>query len=163
MVTLETTDNGHRLILRPNASLGWRGNLLCLGGLVAISTLIGLGMWLAGAWMILPFAGVELTVLAAALYVTRWRCQRQEVIWIDDQQLCWEQGVYRRQARWQCPRRYCWLEVGQPRHPWTPPPMHLRHRDLDVPLAAFLNVEDCQRLLAHWQQLGLALKPRPQD
>lgn len=161
MVQVEHSAQGYRLVLTPNASLGWRGNLLALSLLIGVSALIGLGMWLAGAWVILPFAGLELTILAVALYITTWRCQRQEVLSIGADTVQLEKGVYRREAEWRLPRAYVWVEVGQPRHPWTPPALYLRHRDTDIALAPFLNLEDNRYLQQLLRQQGLRFQHRP--
>lgn len=83
------------LVLRPNASLSWRGNLLFLvsmallqGGICALAMLLG-------AWLVLPFAGLELALLGWGLYYTAWRAARREVLTLGRDRLEIARGVYR--------------------------------------------------------------------
>lgn len=54
------------LIARRNNSLSATGRALVLGSLVFISLAISLAFAFFGAWLVLPFAGVELAVLCIA-------------------------------------------------------------------------------------------------
>jgi uncharacterized membrane protein len=70
-------------VIRPNCSLTWRGNLWLLAGLCTVSFgIAGAFAWL-GLWLVLPFAGLEMGVLALALYLCAWRAQRIEVVRLD--------------------------------------------------------------------------------
>ncbi|MGD9951296.1 MAG: DUF2244 domain-containing protein [Burkholderiales bacterium] len=64
------TDAGFRVILKRNCSISPRGLLLAYGMLAALSAGIAAGFALFGAWMILPFAGLELALLAGAFWLT---------------------------------------------------------------------------------------------
>jgi uncharacterized membrane protein len=60
------------LIARRNNSLSSTGRTVVLGSLVLLSCAISLGFALVGAWLVLPFAGVEMVVLFLAFrYVER--------------------------------------------------------------------------------------------
>lgn len=54
-------------LARPNASLTRRGRRLLFAGIAAVSLFIAFAFALLGAWLVLPFAGLELLALAAAL------------------------------------------------------------------------------------------------
>jgi len=56
-------------VLRRNCSLSPRGLMAVFGSLVVLSLAFGVGFAALGAWLILPFAGVELLALAAAFVV----------------------------------------------------------------------------------------------
>lgn len=149
------------LRLTPNRSLSWRGNMRILYSLCAISVVIVGGMMLAGAWVVLPFVGLELGALALALYLTAWRCRQQEVLSLQGDNLVLEKGVYRRQARWEWPRRFTRVTLEIPRHPWTPPVLYLSHRDERVVLAPFLNGADAIKLVKTLEGLGFPVERRP--
>jgi uncharacterized membrane protein len=51
--------------LRPHRSLGRRGLVLLIGGIAALSFLIGVYFWWLGAWPVIGFLGLD--VLAVAL------------------------------------------------------------------------------------------------
>jgi uncharacterized membrane protein len=54
--------------VKRNCSLSPRTLFLLLAGTAAVSFAIGIGFALVGAWMVLPFAGLEVLALAAAFY-----------------------------------------------------------------------------------------------
>ena len=79
--------DGFRLVLTPNRSLSWHGNVRIWAALFVLSALIATGFTLMGAWVIIPFAGLELIALACGIYLTSRECQRQEVLSIDDEDM----------------------------------------------------------------------------
>lgn len=54
--------------VKRNCSLSPRALSLMLGAVAAVSFTIGIGFALVGAWMVLPFAGLEVLAIAAAFY-----------------------------------------------------------------------------------------------
>jgi uncharacterized membrane protein len=72
-----------QIIVRPNRSLTWRGNLMFLGLIAVISLAIASGFALLGFWIVFPFAGLELMALAVGLYVVGHRLSRCEVITVE--------------------------------------------------------------------------------
>lgn len=54
-------------LARPNASLTRRGRRVLFAAVAAVSLAIALAFSLLGAWLVLPFAGLELVALALAL------------------------------------------------------------------------------------------------
>ncbi len=158
MVQHLRTDQGIRLLLTPNRSLSWPANVRIWLALCAVSLVIVTGMTLAGAWLVIPFAGLELGALAAAFYYTARQCRKQEVLSISGDTLRLEKGINRKQAEWELPRRYTRVHISHPRHSFTPPKLFLRHRDVDVSLGAFLNVEDARALLEILESQGLQME-----
>jgi hypothetical protein len=66
--------------LRPNQSLDWRMTKRVFFGFAACMTLFG-AYWIAqGAWLVLPFFGLELAVLGLGLYLSAVAGSRREVI-----------------------------------------------------------------------------------
>jgi uncharacterized membrane protein len=72
-----------RLVIGPNASLTGGQALLFLGGVAVVALGIGVLFAARGAWPILPFAGLELAALGAALWVCLQRNRYREVIDFD--------------------------------------------------------------------------------
>ena len=75
------------ILLAPNQSLSLAGNLWVLVSLVAVSLGISLAFALAGAWMVLPFAGLELILLCVLFGYVYLEGTRREVIRINDQRV----------------------------------------------------------------------------
>jgi len=57
------------ILLRPNRSLSRCGGWLLFGVIAGFLTIIAVGFALLGAWMILPFAGLEIVLVGG---VTAW-------------------------------------------------------------------------------------------
>lgn len=151
-------EQGTRLLLTPNRSLSWAGNLRIWMALFAVSLAISVGMALAGAWVIVPFAGLELLALAAGIYVTSRACQAQEVLVVTAESVTLEKGRRTKQREWRFPRAYTRVQVKLPRHGFTPPKLFISHRGEDVALGSFLNVEDTQILLRILEGKGVMLE-----
>lgn len=66
-ITTRETAGAREWIARPNRSLTPAVRRGLIGLILAASLLISLGFWLAGAWLVLPFAGLELLILFVAL------------------------------------------------------------------------------------------------
>ncbi len=62
-------DSEFSVTVRRNCSLSPRALLLLLAATAFVSFAIGVGFALVGAWLILPFAGLEIAALAAAFFV----------------------------------------------------------------------------------------------
>ena len=62
------TGAGLQVIVRPNRTLTLRGMTVLFAGLTVVVLTIGIGFTLAGAWPVLPFAGLELALVGAVLY-----------------------------------------------------------------------------------------------
>jgi uncharacterized membrane protein len=64
------TDAGFRVMLKRNCSISPRGFLRVLALLAALVLAIGAAFAALGAWLILPFAGLEVLLLGAAFWLT---------------------------------------------------------------------------------------------
>ncbi|QSP94725.1 DUF2244 domain-containing protein [Marinobacter salinisoli] len=149
---------GVRLLLTPNRSLSWRGNVRIWLCVVAVTLIIATAMALAGAWVVVPFAGLELLALAIGVYLTSQSCQRQEVLTINNSDIRLEKGRRRKLSEWTLPVRYARLRMNPPEHPFAPPKLVLIHRDVHVSLGSFLNVEDTEALVRFLESRGLTIE-----
>jgi len=64
------TDAGFRVTLKRNCSISPRGLLLVFALLAALPVGIASAFAMLGAWLILPFAGLEVLLLGAAFWLT---------------------------------------------------------------------------------------------
>jgi uncharacterized membrane protein len=58
-----------RLILKRNCSMSPAGLATAFAALAVLTLAIGVGFAVVGAWLVLPFAGLEVLMLAAAFFV----------------------------------------------------------------------------------------------
>lgn len=63
-----TLNAGASFVIRPNRSLPASGLVLLFAVLSAVPLTIGIGFALAGTWMVLLFAGLEMLLLAALMW-----------------------------------------------------------------------------------------------
>ena len=92
MVTLTppaTAGHGteHRIELRPNCSLTPRGARLFVGSLAVVTFAVAGFFALRGLWPVLPFAGLEIGLLAWAVRLSMRRGAEREVIVVTDAQV----------------------------------------------------------------------------
>ncbi|MDI9244823.1 DUF2244 domain-containing protein [Marinobacter sp. CHS3-4] len=160
MVEQLPSDDGHRYLLTPNRSMSWAGNVRIWLALLGLTTVIVAGFTLIGAWVILPFAGLELAALAAGFYYTARQCQRQEVLLLGPDTIRLEKGMKRKEAEWEIPRQFSRVWQDEPRHPFTPPKLHLQFRNEEIPIGSFLNMDDTETLIAILQRYGILIQKR---
>ena len=158
---LPSDDEGSRYLLTPNRSMSWRGNVRIWLALFALSALIVTGFSLIGAWVILPFAGLELAALAGGFYYTSRQCQKQEVLYLGHGGVIrLEKGIKRKEAEWEMSRQYTRVWQDEPLHPFTPAKLHLQFRNEEISLGGFLNMDDTDALLAILQRYGITIQKR---
>ncbi|PHS76403.1 MAG: hypothetical protein COB19_00935 [Porticoccus sp.] len=93
MVTLHAlTDHARQLVLSPNRSMDWKGNLYVLLAASVVLLILAAGMALNGAWLVLPFAGIEIVALATAMRLTLRKLDFCEVITVQNGVLRLERG-----------------------------------------------------------------------
>ena len=82
---LKKTEKGDRIILKisPNNSSSVQQNIIFFGGLGLICLTFGIGFFVVGAPMILPFAGLEVIVLLIVLVINRSWTNQEEQLEID--------------------------------------------------------------------------------
>lgn len=114
------TDHGKpadtRLVIGPNASLTGRQALVFFAGMSGVCLGIAAVFAALGFWPVLPFAGLELAALGAALAVVLRRNRYREVLVFEGARLRIEIGLVGKgvQARCEWPRSATrvWLEPG---------------------------------------------------
>ncbi|MDX1451986.1 MAG: DUF2244 domain-containing protein [Oleiphilaceae bacterium] len=147
-----------RCVMQPNHSATWSQLRRVWLVLAVISALIA-GIWaVQGAWMILPFAGLELALVYYLLRRVSARSYRQEVLEINEEKVSLVWGQRRPEGCWQGETSCTCLECWRPAHALSPPALFLRQGDRRVAVAAACPVSDCEQLLAIWQGLSLPVE-----
>ena len=136
------------IIARPNQSATWRDNLLLMAALTVPSLLIAVIFAWFGAWLILPFAGLELLALGSALYYVNWKLQYRHVITLSADSVRIDKGHHFPRHSWQFSRQHTGLAITPEKHPWDGPELCLHDRNQSVPLGEFLSREDLLQLIA---------------
>lgn len=151
------------IIAQPNQSADWQTNKQLLLAMGLLSGLIATGFTLIGAWVILPFAGIEITALGGALYLVCRKLNMRHVLYFSGDQLVIEKGIRCPQRVWQLPRQTTSIIVERQNHPWDPIKINLcchnEHGAIEqISIGDFLNKEDSQLLLDALRRQGLAVR-----
>ena len=155
-----------RLVIEPNRSMNWRQSLAFLSGLGLVLLSIGGTFAYLGLWMVLPYSGLELAVLAWAFHQVSRSGARREVVTLSDRELRVEQGRIRgRRGRGGPERRYVfprdWVRVRlEPQGaspPWHASRLLVGAHGRLVELGEFLPEGERRALAAH---LGRRLAAR---
>lgn len=138
---------GVRFVLRPDFGGHWRQTVWLYLSLVATSMAVALAFTALGFWPVLPFAGLELTVLGAALYVSARRGAIREVVRVSGAVIVVERGVSRPETRQTFDRYWSVVELSTPQ-PWCHPSrLVIRSGARSMELGGFLQ-EGERRALA---------------
>ena len=79
-MALQGTNSGYRVVLKRNCSIAPAPLFLVFAAISVVSLAIGAGFARAGAWMVLPFAGLEVVALGVAFLVNGWHAADYERI-----------------------------------------------------------------------------------
>ena len=153
MVITEQLDNGYRLSLMPNSSISWQGSLLFLGLISFPITIIGLTFLFYGAPIILPFAGLEILIVATALYVVFKKSSKKEVITLTKEKLTIEKGRFRPDSVSEFIREWSYVFVEKPSHHWYPIKIVISSKGEKIPVGNFLTEEEKKEFVSSLEEI----------
>ncbi len=153
------TEPGRRFVLAPNIAPNWGQTMRIFAALSTVCLGIALVCTYLGFWPVLPFAGLELTALGIALYVSARRSLDREIIQVSGGDIHIEKGRGRAESRLHLER--AWTEVRLRRLPrrWGETQLVLRSRGREVTLGSFLDADE-RRSLA--RELSRCIGPMAQ-
>ncbi len=161
MVEVQTNDTEERLILSPNRSMSWQTNKRILLAMFLVNMLIALGWTAMGAWMVLPFAGLEILLVGIGMYYVSWKLSFKEILILEADSLIIQKGVYYPKQEWHWQRSNSSLLKQPSRYRMTAPTLYLRHLNEEVEIGAFLNRSEKKLLREHLTKFGIALSLKP--
>lgn len=141
------SDNGEglRIIVRPNRTLTLRSMTVLFAGLTVVVLTIGIGFTLAGAWPVLPFAGLEMAVVGMVLYRLFRHANDHDQIIVARERVT----VIRRRGRreWRDEFQRYWTKVTlERRGGWYPSRLKVGSHGRFVVIAADVNEEERESL-----------------
>jgi uncharacterized membrane protein len=129
------------ILLAPNCSLSAQGARCFFGGVCCGSLGIGLFFALHGFWPILPFAGLEMLLLAAVLRLSMRRKLDTQCIRISEDQIEIELHEPQRSQRIVFPRHWAQVKLRRARSPWHPSRLSIQSHGRACELGGFLTEE----------------------
>ena len=135
-------DQRRTFVIAPNQSMSWKELALVYCGIAAVTLAIGGYFWVQGLTLVLPFSGLELLALGAALYITAWRGGAREVITITDDSVCVETGRAGPEQRRDFQRYWTKVVLQRPWVAWYPSKLLLCSHGREIEVGRFLNEEE---------------------
>jgi len=131
-----------RFLLRPNCGVYWQTTVIVFVAIAAVSLTIATLFAFAGFWPILPFAGLELTALGVALYVSAVRGNYREEIRVDSSTVEIRKGRKEPDRVWNFDLAWSEVLLEASFHRWYPSRLAIRSQGNAVELGAFLTEEE---------------------
>lgn len=161
MITVDSKKGLTRIVLMPNRSADWRQARWLLLLLAIPVAAVAIGWSLAGVWMILPFAGLEFSLVAYFMYrVSRQTLRRQEIR-LTEKDIVVVSGLAYPERFCQSRRDDARLAIKDPDKPTDPVVIHLITPSGRYELGRFLNHGDRARLANLLRDSGLAVQKTP--
>jgi uncharacterized membrane protein len=152
MAVFQEQDSGaYRFVVSPNCALSWKSTKYLMWFFAACIAAVGAYFASLGAWLVLPFAGLELAVVVAGFYLSALAGHTREVIEIEGPVVRVLRG--RRQLDEVARFPANWTRVALRRDPagWYPSQLLLRCHGRRLEVAA--KVVEAER-----EELALALE-----
>ena len=141
MVLIEKIKNSNYLIsLSPNSSLVGVYRIIFLAGITFVCGGIAITFYFVGASLILPFAGIELTVLFIAFYLSFKWSSKKEKIYISQETVKIEKGTNRAEYLWEEFRTFTSFQIKKEKDKTLR--LSFKSKGQDVYFGDFLNEDD---------------------
>jgi len=143
-------------VIRPNRSLSWRGTLIFFVVAAGVTLTVALMFALKGAWLILPFSGLEIMLLGVCLYQCARKNAECEVVYIGKDFIKIERGRKQVDERVEFQRSWSRINLAESRLNGYPSRLTISSRGKEVEIGASL-VNDERLALARELQRKLAI------
>lgn len=133
----------YRKLIRPNRSLSRRGLRLLVAAYAAMSVGIGLGFGLAmGAWLILPFVGLEIAVIATVCWMVLRRVGDYELLIVDAEKFRVIRRCQQRRTCYEFQRYWARIALAQGESGWYPSRLFVTSHGRTVEFGAAMSEEE---------------------
>ena len=141
MVLIEKIKNSNYLIsLSPNSSLVGVYRVIFLASITFVCGGIAITFYFVGASLILPFAGIELTVLFIAFYLSFKWSSKKEKIYISQETVKIEKGINRAEYLWEEFRTFTSFQIKKEKDKTLR--LSFKSKGQDIYFGDFLNEDD---------------------
>ena len=141
MVSVEEKSNSNYLItLSPNSSLTGVYRIIFLASISFICVGIAIVFYFFGAYLILPFAGIEIAILLIAFYISFKWSSRKELIYISQEVVKIEKGIHKAEYLWEEFRTFTSFQIAKDANKSLR--LSFRSKGDDIIVGDFLNEDD---------------------
>lgn len=143
----------HRIELAPNCSLTPQGARLFVGSLAAVTFAVAGFFALQGFWPVLPFAGLEIGLLAWAVRASMRRGAEREVILVSEADVVIERRAPSGSRRTVFPRHWARVTLRGPQPALHPSRLTIESHGRACEVGRFLTEDERRRLAVQLEQL----------
>ena len=143
----------HRIELAPNCSLTPRGARRFVGGLAAVTFAVAGFFALQGYWPVLPFAGLEIGLLAWAVRASMRHGSEREVILVSESDIVVERLAPSGSRRTVFPRHWARVTLRDPKVAPHPSRLTIESHGRACEVGRFLTEEERRHLAARLERL----------
>lgn len=145
MVSIQKiSKNSFGVYIKPNSSLTGPYRTIFISSIAFICIGIATIFYLVGATLILPFAGLEISILLLAFYLNfRWSGRREKIFMSKDKVII-EKGIHKAEYRWEEFRTFTSFQVSKDINKVLK--LSFRSKGEDIEIGSFLNDEEKDEL-----------------
>jgi len=148
-----STAAAHRIELVPNCSLSPQGARLFVGSLALVTFSVAGFFALQGFWPVLPFAGIEIGLLAWAVRASMRRGSEREVIVVSEDEVVIERRAPSGSRRTVFPRHWARVTLRGPQPAQHPSRLLIESHGRACEVGRFLTEDERQRVAARLRSL----------
>lgn len=149
-----------QIIISPNKSMSWQTNKKLLLAIFVLNMSIALAWTYMGAWMVLPFAGLEVLLVGLGMYYVSWKLNFKQIITVKNESLILQKGVYFPKEEWHWRREDTTLICVPSDYRMSPPALSLQHLNQRIEVGDFLNRDEKKEFRQQLVDLGIPLITR---
>ncbi len=136
----EKSNSNYLITLSPNSSLTGIYRIIFLASISFICVGIATVFYFFGAYLILPFAGIEIAILLIAFYLSFKWSSRKELIYISQEVVKIEKGIHKAEYLWEEFRTFTSFQIEKDANKSLR--LSFRSKGDDVIVGNFLNEDD---------------------
>jgi uncharacterized membrane protein len=163
MISKTVEDNRTQIVLTPNRSMSWETNKKILAAMFCVNMVIALAWSYMGAWMVLPFAGLEILLVGIGMYYVSWKLNFKQVITIENESFLLQKGVYFPKQEWAWQKSSTRLINIPSNYRMSAPTFCLEHLSNSVEIGDFLNRDEKKALRQYLADLNIPIITRSQS
>ncbi|MDH5485628.1 MAG: DUF2244 domain-containing protein [Gammaproteobacteria bacterium] len=151
-VTLDNKPyNGH-IMLEPNLSMSWKNNIHIFMIISILTIIISTYFVLLGGWLVLPFSGLELILIATSSYMFFKHYNRCEVIRFTEDTIIIEQGKYTAEEYSEFQRHWSKIHI-QNKGPHDIPRVSIKSHGIEKEFGTFLGYDEKMALIQTLEEM----------
>lgn len=145
------------ITLSPNRSATWQQTKWGIAVMVFVVMTIAIAWSFVGAWIVLPFAGIEVGLFAYLMYRVSIFTHTQQTIYIDPTVVNVEVGYRKKQSLAEMSRAQLNVFYSESENNWELPRIALCTHKHKQEVGEFLNLDDRKKLKDALQSAGLII------